>query len=319
VRIVVALGGNALLRRGQPMTAEAQRENVRIAAEQLAPVAEANELVISHGNGPQVGLLALQSEAYREVRSYPLDVLGAESEGMIGYLLDQELGNALPDRSVATLLTQVVVDELDPAFELPTKFVGPVYPEAQARRLARERGWTVARDGDSWRRVVPSPEPIRIVELETIRLLVDAGVLVICAGGGGVPVVEADGALHGVEAVIDKDLAASLLACRLGADALLLLTDVPAIVDGYGTDHARPISHATPTELRALGLPAGSMGPKAEAACRFAERTGGLAAVAQLDDAAAALEGRAGTLIRSAAFPGFASVAGSVAAPGGRS
>ncbi|MGZ4203346.1 MAG: carbamate kinase, partial [Thermoleophilaceae bacterium] len=278
MRVVAALGGNALLRRGEPAEAEVQRRNLVQAVEGLAELAREHELIVTHGNGPQVGLLALQSEAYGEVRAYPLDVLGAESEGMIGYMLDQELGNALWGRSIATLLTQVVVDELDPAFELPTKFVGPVYPEAQARRLARERNWTVARDGDKWRRVVPSPEPRRIVEIKTIRLLVDAGVLVICAGGGGVPVVEADGALHGVEAVIDKDLAAALLACELDADALLLLTDVPAIVDGYGTDNPRPIRRATPSELRALALPPGSMGPKAEAACRFAELGGGLAA-----------------------------------------
>ncbi len=315
MRVVAALGGNALLRRGEPAEAEVQRRNLAHAVDGLAELAREHELIVTHGNGPQVGLLALQSEAYREVRAYPLDVLGAESEGMIGYLLDQELGNALPGRSIATLLTQVVVDELDPAFELPTKFVGPVYLEAQARRLARERNWTVARDGDKWRRVVPSPEPRRIVEIETIRLLVDAGVLVICAGGGGVPVVEAAGALHGVEAVIDKDLAAALLACELHADALLLLTDVPAIVDGYGTPNPRPIRRATPSELRALGLPAGSMGPKAEAACRFAELGGGLSVVARLDDAVAALAGLAGTLIT--AFPGFDSVVDSVALTGG--
>ena len=252
MRVVAALGGNALLRRGEPAEAEIQRRNLAHAVEGLAKLAAEHELIVTHGNGPQVGLLALQSEAYREVRSYPLDVLGAESEGMIGYLLDQQLGNALPGRSLATLLTQVVVDELDPAFELPTKYVGPVYLEAQARKLARERGWTVARDGETWRRVVPSPEPIRIVELETIRLLVDAGVLVICAGGGGVPVVEADGALHGVEAVIDKDRASALLASQLGVDIFAISTDTDYVYLDYKKQSQRP--HRAPWGRRRLSI-----------------------------------------------------------------
>src|SRR5690242_16290381 len=252
MRVVAALGGNALLRRGQPAEAEAQRQNLVAAARALAELTLEHELVVTHGNGPQVGLLALQSEAYRRVQPYPFDVLVAESEGMVGYLLDQTLGNLLPDRSVATLLTQVVVDERDPAFGRPTKPVGPVYAQEQAQQLAGERGWSVAPDGKGWRRVVPSPEPLRIVELDTIRLLVDAGVLVICSGGGGVPVVDHQGVLHGVEAVIDKDLAAALLAIDLGADALLLLTDVPGVQAGFGTRSAQVISAATPEELRAL-------------------------------------------------------------------
>ena len=297
MRIVAALGGNALLRRGEIADADAQRRNVERAVSALAEVAADHELIVTHGNGPQVGLLALQSEAYRAVRPYPLDVLGAESEGMIGYMLDQELVNALPGRQVATLLTQVVVDPFDPAFEHPTKPVGPVYEKDEAQRLAAERGWSVAPDGDRWRRVVPSPEPRRIVEIETIRLLVDAGVLVVCAGGGGVPVAPGiTGGLHGLEAVIDKDLAAALLARQLDADALLLLTDVPAIEAGWGTPDAYPISYATPAELRSLDLAEGSMGPKAEAACRFADG-GGLAVIAALDDALEALAGNAGTTI----------------------
>jgi carbamate kinase len=300
VKVVAALGGNALLRRGEPADADTQRRNLERAAMVLAEIASEHDLVVTHGNGPQVGLLALQSEAYRAVRSYPFDVLVAESEGMIGYLLDQTLGNLLPDRPVATLLTQVVVDERDPAFKAPTKPVGPVYSHAEATHLAAARGWSVAADGNGWRRVVASPEPRRIVELGTIKQLVDAGVLVVCAGGGGVPVVERRGVLRGVEAVIDKDLAAALLASELGADALLLLTDVAGIEEGFGTDRARLLSEVTTSELRQLDLPAGSMGPKAEAASRFVERTGGIAAIAALEDAALALDGLAGTRVVSA-------------------
>jgi carbamate kinase len=302
MRVVAALGGNALLRRGEPADADAQRVNVRAAVRALAELAREHELVVTHGNGPQVGLLALQGEAYPEVRTYPLDVLGAETEGMIGYLLEQELGNELGDARVATLLTQVVVDPADPAFGHPTKPIGPVYDRATAQRLARDRGWTVAPDGHRWRRVVASPEPLAIVELRTIRLLVDAGTTVICAGGGGIPVApDRAGRMHGVEAVIDKDLATSLLARELGADALLLLTDVPAVVAGWGTEEARPLQEATPAELRALGLEAGSMGPKVEAVCRFAEATGGIGGIGALADAAAILRGDAGTLVTPAA------------------
>lgn len=297
MRVVAALGGNALLRRGQPAEADAQRQNLVKAGKALAELALEHELIVTHGNGPQVGLLALQSEAYQRVRPYPFDILVAESEGMVGYLLDQTLGNLLPDRTVATLLTQTVVDERDPAFGNPTKPVGPVYPEEEALHVAAERGWSVASDGKGWRRVVPSPEPLRIVELETIRLLVDAGVLVICNGGGGVPVVDHHGVLHGIEAVIDKDLAAALLATELDADALLLLTDVPGVEDRFGTRSPRLIREATPEELRSMDLPSGSMRPKAEAAGRFAERTGGLAVIAALDDAVLALDGHAGTRV----------------------
>jgi carbamate kinase len=265
----------------------------------VAAVARRHEVVVTHGNGPQVGLLALQAEAYRDVAPYPLDVLGAESEGMIGYLLEQELMNALPGRPVATLLTQVSVDAADPAFTRPSKPIGPVYDEPAGRRLAAERGWAVAPDGDGVRRVVASPEPRAILELSTIRLLVAGGVLVVCAGGGGVPVtVAAHGAVHGVEAVVDKDRAAALLAERLDADALLLLTDVPGVVAGWGTAAAVELDRVTPAQLRDMTFAAGSMGPKVEAACRFAERTGRLAAIGALDDAEAILAGRAGTQVR---------------------
>jgi carbamate kinase len=304
VRIVIALGGNALLRRGEPAEAATQRRNVERAADAVAGVAGQHEVVLTHGNGPQVGLLALQAEAYRDVRAYPLDVLGAESEGMIGYLLEQALANRLRGRPIATLLTQVVVDPTDPAFAAPTKPVGPVYAEAEARRLAAERGWTVAPDGDRFRRVVPSPEPRDIVELSTIRLLVQAGVLVICVGGGGIPVVvDEAGALLGVEAVIDKDLSAALLARLLRADLLLMLTDVPAVERDWGTAKARPIARASPAELRTLELAPGSMRPKAEAAARFVEETGGRAAIGALEDAARIVRCEAGTAVAPDARP----------------
>src|SRR5215207_8555842 len=276
MRIVVALGGNALLRRGEPADAQAQRRNVTIAVDALAELARSHEVVVTHGNGPQVGLLALQGDAYSQVAPCPLDVLGAESEGMIGYLLDQEFVNALGARPVATLLTQVIVDRGDPAFAEPTKFIGPVYSEAEARQLADARGWSIAQDGEHWRRVVPSPEPRSIVELSTIRLLVEAGVVVICVGGGGIPVVvDREGRLHGIEAVVDKDLAAALLAEGLGADALLMLTDVPAVEADFGTPRARPLADVNVRTLRALAFAPGSMAPKVDAACRFVERTGG--------------------------------------------
>jgi carbamate kinase len=302
---VVALGGNALLRRGEPADAASQRENVREAAAAIAGLDARARVVVTHGNGPQVGLLALQADAYRDVAPYPLDVLGAESEGMIGYLIEQALLNALPrGRRVATLLTQTVVDSADPAFADPTKFIGPVYSPQDGARLAVERGWRVKPDGRHVRRVVASPEPVDIVEIETIRLLLDAGVVVVCAGGGGIPVVAAPpGILAGVEAVVDKDLAAALLAQRLGADSLLMLTDVDAVQLDWGRPTARALRSASPADLRRLEFAAGSMGPKIEAACRFVEGTGGRAGIGRLADAPAILAGRAGTTISLAAAP----------------
>jgi carbamate kinase len=295
-RIVAALGGNALLRRGEPLQAGLQRANVRKAAAALADVAASHEIVVTHGNGPQIGLLALQAAALGGIEPYPLDVLGAESEGMIGYILEQEFRNALPGREVATLLTQVAVDPKDPAFARPTKPIGPVYAEGEARRLAAAHGWTIAPDGAGFRRVVPSPEPLRILELATIRMLIDANLLVICTGGGGIPVAINGGVLSGVEAVIDKDLAAARLAEDIEAEMLILLTDVPGVL----RDVTRPdsvIGQVQPADLRSMDLPAGSMGPKAEAACRFVERTGGRAAIGALEDAAALAAGTAGTQV----------------------
>ncbi len=297
MRVVAALGGNALLRRGEPLEAEVQRENVTHAVRALVAVTDRHELVVTHGNGPQVGLLTLQSAAYTDVAPYPLDVLGAESEGMIGYLLELGLRSTLPGRAAATLLTQIVVSPSDPAFKHPTKPIGPMCTEGEARRLADERGWSIARDGDGFRRVVASPEPLEIVEIVTIRLLVAADVLVVCAGGGGSPVVYAGSGLRGVEAVIDKDLAAALLAEALSADVLLLLTDVPAVERDFGTAAATPIASATPAALRAATFAPGSMGPKVEACWRFVERTGGRAAGGALRDAAALLAGEAGTQV----------------------
>ncbi len=305
MRVVIALGGNALLRRGEPLDATVQRRNVRAAASAVAAVAREHEVVITHGNGPQVGLLLLQSEAYRAVAPYPLDILGAETEGMIGYLIEEELRNVLPGREVATLLTVVEVAADDPAFRRPSKPIGPVYTAAEARRLAVERGWRMAPDGRRWRRVVPSPEPRRIIEIAAIRLLVAAGVIVVCAGGGGIPVVvDPAGGLRGVEAVIDKDLSAALLATTLEADALLLLTDVDAVYAEWGTPWARPLRRATAAELRAMSFAPGSMGPKIEAACRFVESGGRFAAIGALADAALLLRGGAGTRVVGAAEPG---------------
>jgi carbamate kinase len=295
-RVVAALGGNALLERGQPLDAATQRRNVATAVSALAELAGAHELIITHGNGPQVGLLALQAAAYREVEPYPLDVLGAESEGMIGYLVQQGLENALPDRNVVTVLTEVVVDADDPAFAHPTKPIGPVYTIAAAAELSAANGWAMGADGDAVRRIVPSPVPRAIVELSSIRMLVESGALVICAGGGGIPVIE-NGGYHGVEAVIDKDFAAALLAEDTEADALLLLTDVPAVYRDWGAPTQEAIDVATSAELRALDCESGSMGPKVEAACRFVDRTGGFAGIGALAAAAQILHGTSGTRI----------------------
>lgn len=297
--VVAALGGNALLRRGEPLTAEAQRANVKIAAESLADIVRAgHQLVVTHGNGPQVGLLALQGAAYKPDEAYPLDVLGAETEGMIGYIIEQEVENALDhDRPVATLLTQVLVDKDDPAFKKPTKFVGPVYDKEEAETKAEAAGWHIAQDGDKWRRVVPSPKPLEIPDMRVLKLLLEQGVVVICAGGGGIPILRRDdGSMIGVEAVIDKDAASALLASQLGADALLLLTDVDAIYRDFGKDTAAPIHELTLDEARKLDLPAGSMGPKMAAAGNFAE-SGGISGIGRLEDALAILERRAGTCV----------------------
>jgi carbamate kinase len=303
MRVVVALGGNALLQRGQPMTAELQRENVRVAAQQLAPVAAEHELVISHGNGPQVGLLSLQASAYEAVEAYPLDVLGAETEGMIGYMIEQELGNILPiERPFASILTMVEVDPDDPAFQDPTKFIGPVYDKAEAERLAAEKGWAIKQDGDKWRRVVASPQPRRIFEIRPIRWLLERGCVVICTGGGGIPTMYAPGTrtLVGAEVVIDKDRASALLAEELGADVFVMATDVDAVYREFGTPNQAAIGRVTPDEIRDMDLPAGSMGPKVEAAIAFAEHTGKAAAIGRLAEIGQVIAGERGTRIEPA-------------------
>lgn len=303
--IVTALGGNALLKRGQPMTAQNQRENVRIAAQALAPVAAEHDMVIGHGNGPQVGLLALQGAAYTAVETYPLDVLDAETEGMVGYMIEQELGNLLPfERPFATLLTMIEVDTHDPAFANPTKFIGPVYGKADADRLAAEKGWVFKADGDKWRRVVASPEPKRIFELRPMKWLLEKHTIVIAAGGGGIPTAYDPGAerkLVGVECVIDKDLATELLARELGADLYVMLTDADAVYEGWGTPQQRAIRRASPDALSAMQFAAGSMGPKVDAACRFARATGKRAAIGELSQLGRILAGEAGTTIDAAA------------------
>jgi carbamate kinase len=299
VRIVVALGGNALLRRGQKADADVQEANVVRAVEALAPLAQHHELVITHGNGPQVGVLALQSASDPNLTTpYPFDVIGAQTQGMIGYWLLQSMQNG---RQVAAIINQTLVEANDPAFDDPTKFVGEVYTATEAGKLADERGWILKPDGESWRRVVGSPKPQRVVETRLIRLLLNSGAIVVCAGGGGVPVIRnEDGRLEGVEAVVDKDLTSSMLAEALDADALLVLTDVPHVMRDFGTPQAAPILRATPAALQRQSFPNGSMRPKVDAVCRFVEVTGDMAAIGRLEDAVAVLEGDAGTIVTPA-------------------
>ena len=299
MRIVMALGGNALLRRGEPPDSETQRRNIQRAIEQaVAPIARENDMIITHGNGPQIGLLALQAAAYQGVRAAPLDVLGAETEGMIGYQINLALANALPGREAATLLTQVEVDRDDPAFAVPDKPIGPVFATEEMARITQRNGWRMMRDGDGWRRAVASPKPVRIWEIATIRRLLDAGVVVVCSGGGGIPVaVTPSGRLEGVEAVIDKDLTSALLAEAVGADLLLILTDVPAVFTCWPMTEGTPIRCATTRQLRKYSFAPGTMGPKVAAACRFVERTGRAARIGAIDQAAAVVAGSAGTLV----------------------
>jgi carbamate kinase len=301
MRIVVALGGNALLRRGEEMTIEAQRHNVRIAATALAPVAKQHQLVLSHGNGPQIGLLALQEAAYTALKPYPLDVLGAQTQGMIGYLLEQELGNLLPfEQPFASILTMIEVDPHDPSFQNPTKFIGPVYDETESKRLAAESGWVFKQDGDKWRRVVASPRPKRIFEIRPIHWLLEHGTIVICAGGGGIPTVydpDQAGMLMGVEVVIDKDFAAALLARDVNADMYVMATDAEGVFLDWGKPNGRRLGRTTPTELAQYEFPAGSMGPKVAAACEFVTATGKRAAIGALADIERIVAGEAGTLI----------------------
>lgn len=298
MRIVIALGGNALLKRGEPLSADNQRRNMRAAADALANACHGHEIIIVHGNGPQVGLLALEADAYKALPPYPLDVLGAESQGMIGYVIAQELRNANPARPVVALITQTVVDPSDPAFGRPTKPIGPVYDPDEVESLRAQHGWTFVLDGTAMRRVVPSPLPIEIIELPIIERLTTSGVLVVCAGGGGVPVRrDSDGLLTGVEAVIDKDRAASLVAEKLNADLFAILTDVDAVYRDWGTPRQSPIGRTKPSDLRRYAFADGSMGPKVEAVCTFVERTGRSAVIGSLSSAHKVLSAQAGTIV----------------------
>ncbi len=298
-RIVIALGGNALLKRGEPMTVANQRENVRAAARAIAPVTADHDVVISHGNGPQVGLLALQAAASGQ--NTPLDVLGAETEGMIGYMIEQELGNLVPfERPFATMLTMVEVDPNDPAFSNPTKPIGPMYTKDQAQQLSKDKGWSVAEDGNGWRRVVPSPLPKRIFEMRPIKWLLEHNTIVVCAGGGGIPTMyRPDGTLAGAEVVIDKDRASAVLAREVGADLFVMATDVAGVYADWGTSKHRLLRRTTPSELRTLRFASGSMGPKVEAAIAFVEETGGRAAIGSLEEIARIVAGEAGTTVVS--------------------
>ncbi|MHB9864235.1 carbamate kinase [Streptomyces sp. YIM S03343] len=301
MRIVVALGGNALLHPGERPEADVQAANIGKVADAIAALAQEHDVVVTHGNGPQLGLLAAESATDPVLSApYPLDLLTAQTEGMIGSLLVRALHDALPGRRIAALVTHTLVREDDPAFVRPTKFVGPVHDRDTAWELARERGWRVAEDTTGWRRVVPSPQPVGFVERDIVHALLEADTLVVCAGGGGVPVTadRDSGALGGAEAAVDKDLAAALLAEQLKADFLLILTDVPCVYAGYGTADQHPLTDTTPDELRHSGCPDGSMGPKAEAAARFVEHTGALAAIGALEAAYDIVRGRAGTLVR---------------------
>jgi carbamate kinase len=303
VLIVVALGGNAMPARRESHDAEMERRSVTAAAEVLADLAREHQLVITHGNSPQTGLLALQGESFRDVRTYPLDVLGVDREAMVGCLLERELGRLLADRPVATLITQTVVDVLDPAFKKPSQAIGPTYDAERAAQVAADRGWTVAPDGGQWRRVVASPTPRHVVELPTIRLLLERDVIVMCAAGGGMPVVvDSFGARYGVEGVVDRDLAGALLAREISADMLLLLTDVAAVEADWGTSHAQPLQHVTPAELQRYEFAAGSMGPKVEAAVAFVRSTGHRVGIGALADAAAIVAGNAGTTVGADEF-----------------
>ncbi|HCW0178392.1 MULTISPECIES: carbamate kinase [Citrobacter] len=296
--LVVALGGNALLKRGEPLEADIQRKNIELAARTIAQLTQQWRVILVHGNGPQVGLLALQNSAYDRVTPYPLDILGAESQGMIGYMLQQALKNQLPQREISVLLTQVEVDAHDLAFSNPTKYIGPIYDDAQAKTLHAEKGWIFKADGKAFRRVVPSPQPKRIVESDAIRTLIARDHLVICNGGGGVPVVEKADGFHGIEAVIDKDLSAALLARQLHADALLILTDADAVYLDWGKPTQRPLAQVTPELLGEMQFDAGSMGPKVTACAEFVSHCHGIAGIGSLADGPAILAGDKGTLIR---------------------
>ena len=298
MKIVVALGGNAMLQRGQPLEADIQKENIRKAAQVIAKVADKHQVILTHGNGPQVGLLALQNSAYDKVSPYPLDVLGAETAGMIGYMMNVEIRNLRPKLPIVTMVTETLVDHEDPAFKNPTKYVGPVYSKEEAERMAEEKGWQVKQDGEYYRRVVPSPKPQKVIEGNTVGHLSEQGALVICSGGGGVPVsLDSNGIYEGIEAVVDKDLTSAILAKQLNADALIIMTDVDAVCVNFGKPDQKKIHSATPDHMNEMDFPAGSMGPKIEAAADFVKQGGQYAAIGSLYDLEKIITGEAGTRI----------------------
>lgn len=298
--LVIALGGNALLQRGAVLSAENQYKSIALIADAIGELAKKYRIAIVHGNGPQVGLLALQNLNYRDVPPYPLDILVAETQGMIGYMLAQKLSASHPEQAVSTLMTRILVDGDDEAFQQPTKFIGPVYAPKEETHLRQQYGWTMKMDGEHLRRVVPSPEPKQILDIEAVHALLAKNQVVICSGGGGIPMVATEQGLQGVEAVIDKDLAAALLAEALDADHLVILTDADAVYTGWGTPSQQAIRSATPQQLAPLAVPDGSMGPKIMAVSRFVERSGKEAHIGALKDIDAVLNGSAGTLIHPA-------------------
>ncbi|PVZ87281.1 carbamate kinase [Serratia sp. S1B] len=296
--LVIALGGNALLQRGAVLSAENQYQSISLIADVIGKLAKKYRIAIVHGNGPQVGLLALQNLAYRDVPPYPLDILVAESQGMIGYMLAQQLGAFHPDQPVSTLLTRVLVDSQDPAFQQPSKFIGPVYQPQQQRELEQRYGWSMKLDGKYLRRVVPSPEPKKIIDIAAIKLLLAQNHIVVCSGGGGIPMVEAEQGMIGSEAVIDKDLASALLAEELAADHLLILTDADAVYRHWGSPQQQAIRSATVQELAPLAVADGAMGPKIMAVSRFVQRSGKVAHIGALKDIESVLVGTAGTSVK---------------------
>lgn len=296
-KLVIALGGNALLQRGEILSAENQQRSIQVFAQRVATLAHDYQLVIVHGNGPQVGLLALQNAAYTESPAWPLDILVAESQGMIGAAIAQALTQNVGDSPVTTLMTRVEVDPQDEAFAAPGKYIGPVYQPEQHAELEQRYGWTMKADGQYIRRVVPSPIPQSILDSEAIQMLMEAGHTVICCGGGGIPVVAQGNGYQGIEAVIDKDLTAAVLANAINADHLLILTDADAVYEHWGTPQARALRHVTTAELAPFAAPDGAMGPKAAAVIQFVKQTGRSAFIGALKDAPQILTGEKGTCV----------------------
>tara|TARA_Y100001960_G_C14784189_1_gene890250 strand:- start:35237 stop:36163 length:927 start_codon:yes stop_codon:yes gene_type:complete len=298
MNILIALGGNALLQRGEPLEAETQRINIKKVAEVVNKISEEHNVIITHGNGPQVGLLALQNLNYKETKPYPLDVLGAESSGMIGYMLIQELSNELGiyDQSVVNVITRTLVDKNDPAFNNPTKFIGPVYNKQESEEMKSKYGWEIKADGEYYRRVVPSPKPKKIIETNVIKELLEKKHIVVCGGGGGVPTIIENEKYKGVEAVIDKDLTSSLLAQELGVDAFIILTDVSCVYENYKQEDQKMIKHFPIFEFDENSYPDGSMLPKIKAAVDFSINNEGFSSIGKLEELEDIINKKSGTI-----------------------